>query len=211
MMLKTIAAGALAVALAAGTAAPLSAQTPCTSDALDRVLAKYMGECAKYGDCNAWHQAVSAGGLVAPGAFLDQLTRPMTDFWNWFAGNSKSKVGPRHILFGQSLDGEVVTPTMRTFYTLLPSGDNTRYVRLYHRGGVSRLTMRVCVVDPITKLPVQSGNVVDVPRNSTPGKYYPLDGPNKELVVTNAAGKFVIVELQPRTYLRSFKYSLRVR
>ena len=130
----------------------------------------------------------------------------MTSWWNAMVGNTWAKIGPRYIDFGTSVKGNVITPTKRTWYSLMPSTENVRNVRIRHDDGKSRTMVRICLVDPTSGLPTEATGF-DIPKGSTQ-EYWPKDAAYQ---VKNAAGKFVIVEIDPKTVGRSFAYTLWVR
>jgi len=201
----------VALTLSLTVAGPLQAQSVCQSNALDQIIKRYNDRCRVYEGCYAWHLAKvaaksSAQMLVYPPAAFNTIKNEMTSWWNAMVGNTWARVGPRYVDFGTSVKGNVITPTKRTWYSLMPSTDDVRYVRIRHDDGRSRTIVRICTVDPTTGRPSQA-TAFDIPKGSSQ-QYWPA---NAAYQVNNAAGQFVIVEIDPKTVGRSFRYTLWVR
>lgn len=206
---RTLAMVALTTILT--VAAPLHAQNVCQSAALDQIIKRYNDRCRVYEGCYAWHLAktsIKTGIQMAvfPPAAYNNIKNEMTSWWNAMVGNTWARMGPRYIDFGTSTGGNVITPTKRTWYSIMPSQKDVRYVRIRHDDGRSRTLVRICTVDPTTGRPLQA-TAFDIPRNSSQD-YWPADAAYQ---VQNAAGKFIIVEFDPKTVGRSFKYTLWIR
>lgn len=188
----------LALALLAFPGGLSGQSVPCQSGNLDTMLKKYNDACRITEGCAVW-QAFKAA--VFPVAAMNTTMR---NWWNTMVGSSWATIGPRYFEFGVMEPGNVVTPTMRTFYSLLPSSGSARTISVKHIDGKSRTILRVCTVDPTKGTPAQVGSTIDIPRGATLGKSYTFKA-------TSADRQFVIVEIDPKTYGRSFKYELTVR
>lgn len=182
-----------------GSRAVPAPPAPCSSGYTDTVIKQYNKKCRLFKACALW----KAGKIIAmPNEQFMALHKAMRDWWNWMVGNSWAKVGPRYFNFGAAERGNVLAPGTRLFYSVMPSHENSRTLRLTHVGGKSRAIVDVCVVDPNSGRPA-SAKRWDIPKNDRLGKTFAY-------TIRSVNGKFVFVNIAGKTWSRNFKYKLQV-
>lgn len=129
-------------------------------------------------------------------------------FWNNLAGESWAKIGARTIRRGQTQQGTVVNPGMRTWVTASPSTSSSANVNISKRGGEANVRINICAVDPETGRTTQLFG----PKETEGSLNQSVRGTAGKFILVRIAGAGNIVKGKKKPGIgRKYAYSIRIK